>query len=72
MSRNYSTHSTGVNGRRRADKKAEKRRFSKIAHHTVRKDQRVNIRISSKHLEGLKKRAIEEYSLPDPYFKHTA
>ena len=34
--------------------------YRKYARETFRKDQRVNIRISSKDLEAIKKRAIEE------------
>ena len=37
-----------------------RKKYSRIARATFRKDKRVNIRISSKDLEELKKRAIEE------------
>lgn len=39
---------------------AEKRRYQEYAKNTFRKDARVNIRISSKDLEALRKRAVEE------------
>ncbi len=35
-------------------------RYREYAHATFKKDMRVNIRMSSKDLEGLKKRALEE------------
>lgn len=38
----------------------EKKRYEKIAAATFKKDRRVNIRISSKDLIGLQKRALEE------------
>lgn len=38
----------------------EKKRAQKIAAATVKKDRRVNIRISTKDLHGLQKRALEE------------
>ncbi len=38
----------------------EKARYQDYAHATFRKDARVNIRISSKDLEAIQKRAIEE------------
>jgi|CXWL01.1.fsa_nt_gi predicted DNA binding CopG/RHH family protein len=38
----------------------EKRKYQEIAAATFRKDRRVNIRISSKDLIGLQKRALEE------------
>jgi predicted DNA binding CopG/RHH family protein len=40
--------------------KAEKRRSARYARATFRKDRRVNIRISSKDLEAIQKRALEE------------
>lgn len=39
---------------------AEKHRYQEYARNTFRKDARVNIRISSKDLEALRKRAVEE------------
>ena len=39
---------------------SEAERYRGYAHDTFRKDARVNIRISSKDLESLKKRALEE------------
>ncbi len=41
-------------------KKGELSRYQEIARSTFRKDRRVNIRISSKDLEALQKRALEE------------
>lgn len=38
----------------------EKKRYQQIATATFRKDRRVNIRISEKDLQGLRKRAYEE------------
>jgi predicted DNA binding CopG/RHH family protein len=35
-------------------------RYRRYARETFRKDQRINIRISSKDLEAIKKRAVEE------------
>ncbi len=40
--------------------KSEKKRYSRYAAATFRKDRRVNIRISSKDLEAIQKRAVEE------------
>ena len=40
--------------------KAERKRYGRSAAATIRKDRRVNIRISSKDLEAIKKRAVEE------------
>ena len=37
-----------------------KKRFKKYAQATFKKDKRLNIRISSKDLEGIQKKAIEE------------
>ena len=42
------------------DKDKEVFRYREIARSTFRKDRRVNIRISSKDLEALQKRALEE------------
>ena len=39
---------------------AEKKRYARYARATYRKDKRVNIRISSKNLEALQKKAREE------------
>ena len=39
---------------------AEKQRYAEYAHATFRKDKRVNIRITSKNLEALQKKAREE------------
>lgn len=39
---------------------AEAERYQEYASATFKKDKRVNIRISSKDLEGIKKRALEE------------
>lgn len=39
---------------------AERQRYADIARATFRKDKRVNIRISSKNLDALKKKALEE------------
>ena len=39
---------------------AEKQRYTEYARATFRKDKRVNIRISSKNLEALQKKAREE------------
>lgn len=39
---------------------AEKKRYQEYARATFRKDARVNIRISSKDLEAIQKRALEE------------
>ena len=41
-------------------KKAEIGRYEEIARATFRKDRRVNIRISSRDLEGIQKRALAE------------
>lgn len=40
--------------------KAELARYQKYARATFQKDRRVNIRISSKDLEGVQKKALEE------------
>ncbi|MDI6773547.1 MAG: antitoxin [bacterium] len=40
--------------------KGERRRYGLYAAATVRKDRRVNIRISTKDLEAIQKRALEE------------
>jgi predicted DNA binding CopG/RHH family protein len=40
--------------------KGERKRYSRYAAATVRKDRRVNIRISTKDLEAIQKRAVEE------------
>ena len=39
---------------------AEANKYKEYARATFRKDRRVNVRISSKDLEGLQKRALEE------------
>ena len=41
-------------------KKSELRRYSEIARNTLRKDQRMNIRISKRDLQGIKAKAAEE------------
>ncbi|MEK7407160.1 MAG: antitoxin [Acidobacteriota bacterium] len=38
----------------------ERKRYARYAAATFRKDRRVNIRISSKDLEAIRKRALEE------------
>jgi predicted DNA binding CopG/RHH family protein len=40
--------------------KREKNRYARYARATFRKDRRLNIRISSKDLEAIQKRALEE------------
>ena len=40
--------------------KRERTRYARYARATFRKDRRLNIRISSKDLEAIKKRALEE------------
>ena len=40
--------------------KGERKRYGRYAAETFRKDRRVNIRISSKDLEAIQKRALEE------------
>ena len=40
--------------------KREKHRYARYARATFRKDRRLNIRISSKDLEAIQKRALEE------------
>ena len=40
--------------------KGERKRYGRYAAATFRKDRRVNIRISSKDLEAIQKRALEE------------
>ena len=40
--------------------KGERRRYGRYAAATFRKDRRVNIRISTKDLEAIQKRALEE------------
>ena len=42
------------------DKGRELRRYQEYARGTFRKDRRINIRISSKDLDALQKRALEE------------
>jgi predicted DNA binding CopG/RHH family protein len=42
------------------DAKAEAQRYQEYARSTFKKEKRVNIRISSKNLEALQKKAIEE------------
>ena len=39
---------------------AEKKRYMAIARHTLRKDKRINIRISQRDLEGLQMKAVRE------------
>ncbi|MHB8766077.1 MAG: antitoxin [Deferrisomatales bacterium] len=39
---------------------AEKARYAGYARETIRKDKRLNLRISSRDLEALQKRAVEE------------
>ena len=39
---------------------SEKKRYSRYAATTLRKDRRVNIRISGKDLEAIQRRAVEE------------
>ena len=41
-------------------RKAELRKYEEAARHTLKKDARLNIRISSRDLEVLRKRATEE------------
>ena len=38
----------------------EKRRYAMIARHTLRKDKRINIRISQRDLEGIQVKAVRE------------
>ena len=38
----------------------EKKRYALIARHTLRKDKRINIRISQRDLEGLQVKAVRE------------
>lgn len=40
--------------------KTEARRYSAYARETIQKNKRINIRISSKDLEGVQKKAMEE------------
>jgi len=40
--------------------KAQSRRYQEYARSTFQKDRRVNIRVSTKDLEGIQKKAIEE------------
>ncbi|MFQ6115000.1 MAG: CopG family antitoxin [bacterium] len=40
--------------------KSERRRFQRYAEATFKKDKRINIRISSKDLHAIQKRALEE------------
>ena len=40
--------------------KPELRRYQEYARYTFQKDRRVNIRISTKDLEGIQKKAVEE------------
>jgi predicted DNA binding CopG/RHH family protein len=40
--------------------KAESKRYQEYARSTFQKDRRVNIRVSTKDLEGIQKKAIEE------------
>ena len=40
--------------------KIQRKRYQKYAQATFKKDKRLNIRISSKDLEGIQKKAIEE------------
>ena len=42
------------------DLKSERKRYSRYAAATFRKDRRVNIRVSTKVLEAIQKRALEE------------
>ncbi len=39
---------------------SEKKRYAMIARHTLRKDKRINIRISQRDLEGLQVKAVRE------------
>jgi len=43
-----------------ADQENEKTKYQQYARATFKKDKRVNIRISTKNLEALQKRALEE------------
>ena len=48
-------------GEFKSDLKDERRtQLAKLAEETIRKDKRINIRISSRDLEALQRRAIEE------------
>jgi len=42
------------------DLETERSRYQEIARATLRKDRRVNIRLSSRDLEGLQRKALEE------------
>lgn len=43
-----------------ADREAERDRYRQYAHTTFKKDMRVNIRMSGRDLDAIKKRALEE------------
>ena len=55
--RSRSNPSNAVNGR---PGKRERARFSRYAKATFKKDRRLNIRLSSKDLEAIQKRALAE------------
>ena len=56
--------------------KEAKRQLEEAAHEFLQKDKRINIRISSRDLNSLQKKAAKEGgkgrdALPNPHFKHT-
>ena len=42
------------------DRKSELQKYTEYARYTSKKDKRINIRISTKDLEGIQKKALEE------------
>ena len=58
--RSCSSPSSGGHGSLRSGGKPERARYSRYAKATFRKDRRLNIRLSSKDLEAIQKRALAE------------
>jgi hypothetical protein len=58
--RNCSSPSRAASGSPPAAASAERTRYSRYAKATFRKDRRLNIRLSSKDLEAIQKRALAE------------
>lgn len=58
--RKCSNPSSAANGSPVKDGKRERTRYSRYAKATFRKDRRLNIRLSSKDLEAIQKRALAE------------
>ena len=58
--RSCSSPSSATNGSRLPEGKRERQRYPRYAKATFRRDRRLNIRLSSKDLEAIQKRALAE------------